>query len=290
MNRIGTGSWSRTWYVVALALIRTTADADQRVAPTTLGMLAADSNVQLDQLREIFRRAGTERTIAVVGSSGNLLYRGNGPAIDSHSLVMRFNEAITKGYEVDVGHDVDSGRYDGVIRTTWEQGYQEAMAKGVIRGDELIIQNIKTTSADPAFSTGGRPTLKLSAGWVKRVHRNQLYHAGTQPSTGFIGLAVATAVANEVGGTVSVYGFGPCHYCGKYFDCVRYYNNSHLPSHPPISWGRVHTPLVPSSYSRTPTRLLTTQRRAAGRKQLVSHGYEGRGDGPRRVSPLQQGG
>ena len=45
------------------------------------------------------------RSIAVVGSSGNMLYRGRGKEIDGHDVVIRVNGAETFGYENDVGRD-----------------------------------------------------------------------------------------------------------------------------------------------------------------------------------------
>jgi hypothetical protein len=148
-----------------------------------------------------------------------MLFEGNGPEIDRHGLVMRFNEAITKGYEADVGRDFDSGRTTGLIRTSWELGFKEVTEKGLLMPEELVIQNVKNLQADPAFDTKGHPAVRVAASWVRQLKHDLLNDAGSQPSTGFVGLAMAVAVARDIGGSVSVYGFGACRPCGKYFDC-----------------------------------------------------------------------
>ncbi|KAL1511410.1 hypothetical protein AB1Y20_006210 [Prymnesium parvum] len=149
--------------------------------PSTRGMLTADSSITLSELQAIFREA---RTVAVVGSSGNLLYRNHGEEINRHGLLMRFNGAVTKGYENDVGRDADSGPPTGSF---------------VPRGKWAGIR----------------------AQWARYLHQqaNFLNLAGDAPSTGFIGVAAAVAISYEVGVRVAVYGYGPCPACGKYYDC-----------------------------------------------------------------------
>ena len=196
--------------------------------PTMSDMFAPheNGNVNAGWMESMFR--ARNRSIAVVGSSGNLLYQGHGPEIDSHGLIMRFNGAITKGYENDVGHDYDTGRTEGIIRAAWSVGYQEAREKGLLAKDELIVQGLEHMWADPYFSTHGRPSLRISAAWVRALHQDILNGAGDAPSTGFIGVAVALALARAVPphgrgarNIVRVYGFGACPICGKYSDCVR---------------------------------------------------------------------
>jgi len=61
---------------------------------------------ELSGLAELKRRfqtsANGRNEVAVVGSSGNLLYRGQGAEIDAMGAVLRVNGAVTEGYEVDV--------------------------------------------------------------------------------------------------------------------------------------------------------------------------------------------
>ena len=190
------------------------------VGLSTQGMLSP-RGMSLEELRSIFLHAGLPRTVAVVGSSGNLLFGNYGAEIDSHGLVMRFNEAITAGYEADVGRSADSGRTDGVIRTAWEEGFNRARDAHVLHSGEIIIQNVRNLEDDADYWVDEHPTVHLAASWVKMLHEDLLDGTGDLPSTGFVGLAVAVAMAQEVGGNVSVYGFGACQGCGKYFDCVR---------------------------------------------------------------------
>ena len=55
----------------------------------------ATSRADLDAMLDRFRlpRGEFARSIAVVGSSGNMLYRGFGEAIDAHDIVIRVNGA-----------------------------------------------------------------------------------------------------------------------------------------------------------------------------------------------------
>ena len=52
-------------------------------APSADGMLAGRG---VERLRGVFN---TEARVAVVGSSGNLLFRGHGAEIDAHDIVIR---------------------------------------------------------------------------------------------------------------------------------------------------------------------------------------------------------
>ena len=63
------------------------------------------SEAEVTALLAAFARAdGTAaQSIAVVGSSGSLLFRGFGSEIDEHDVVVRVNGAVTEGYEHDCG-------------------------------------------------------------------------------------------------------------------------------------------------------------------------------------------
>ena len=61
-----------------------------------------DSLSDLGSLASALHADG-ESTVAVVGSSGNLLQSNAGALVDKHQLVVRVNTAPTEGFEVDVG-------------------------------------------------------------------------------------------------------------------------------------------------------------------------------------------
>jgi hypothetical protein len=189
--------------------------------------LAADGYLEL---RRRFQSAGS---VGVIGSSGNLLYGGHGSAIDTHGAVMRFNGAVTQGYTHDVGIGGDSGDTDGVrlIRCAWSHGWADARRVGQLGGinslapQELAIRTCPEAGCTPKFDTQGHPVVTLSAAWANALHRDMLGSAASTPSTGFLGLAMAMAVAQALTSegtptTVHVYGFGPCQPCAKYYDCT----------------------------------------------------------------------
>ena len=95
--------------------------------PSVEGMLA--SNKQLETLRRHFREAqhGNTLSIAVVGSSGNMLDRGYGPDIDSKDVVFRINDAPTHAEQTpDVGKGYPD-RTRGLVRSGWGAGLRHAV-------------------------------------------------------------------------------------------------------------------------------------------------------------------
>lgn len=172
----------------------------------------------LQYLREKFRNA---RNVAVVASSGSLLYRGYGAEIDASDLVMRFNGAITKGYHEDCGRAKDTGRTKGMIRMAWQAGMNDLNDRHLLAPNEFVLRIHPGGEANcDWFDVGGRRSMCVRTEWTRDVYSRVLESFGGWPSTGFVGLAVAVALAQEVGGVnVNVYGFGACRPCGKYMDC-----------------------------------------------------------------------
>ena len=95
--------------------------------PTTAGMLLGD----MEQLRAALLSRqpgeGAALSIAVVGSSGNVLYHRYGASIDAKSIVMRVNQAMTDTYEDDVGHWYPQRRA-GLVRVGWKEGLSNAVS------------------------------------------------------------------------------------------------------------------------------------------------------------------
>ena len=56
--------------------------------------------------------------------------------------------------------------------------------------------------------------------WVRNLHGRLLAGQGASMTTGFQGVLLAVAMAQLTrGNPPSIYGFGPCWSCGKYYDC-----------------------------------------------------------------------
>lgn len=220
---------------VALALLLARLAAEESTA-RPLPTVRQTSGLEMTNLdghgySTLLEKAKRARTIAVVGSSGHMLYRKQGAEIDAHGLVMRFNGAVTRGYEHDVGHGGDSGDTNGsrLIRTAWQTGWRDATYCRQLGGISLVGPNelvVQTTPwyGTPSWSHDGHPNIAVRGEFSNWLHKTVLRSHGHWPSTGFIGASVAVAVAGAATAAgfptkVHMYGFGPCHPCGKYFDC-----------------------------------------------------------------------
>ena len=187
-------------------------------------------------------------TIAVVGSSGSLLHHVHGKQIDAHTVVIRVNGAITQGYERHVGRRTD-------LRVAWDLGIVDMRNRQQLHQDLWILRTIPflTVGAPcpPLFSaalaarrnvTRGhrlntsaqqtpweheamglasrvRGILRLRARWVSELGGGEkmLRCACHFPSTGFVAIAVAVALAKQANiGAPSVYGYGNSEQCYKY--------------------------------------------------------------------------
>lgn len=169
--------------------------------------------------RVLRRRFDRESTIAVVASSGNLLFQGFGPEIDAHSVVVRVNGPVLAGYEFDVGRRTD-------VRVAWAAGLADARANNVIdEHDETVI--LTKPGLDRSFrGPVGTPLDRklqhlavLSNEWGAKLSQELLAGRGW-PSTGFQALALAVAMAQLLGAPPpTAYGFGACANCVKFYDC-----------------------------------------------------------------------
>ena len=65
-----------------------------------------------------------------------------------------------------------------------------------------------------------RLVYEVEDSWWRELFEKVLEGKARQPSTGFVALAVAVAVAQAAGAPApSVYGFGTCTPCTKYYKC-----------------------------------------------------------------------
>ena len=100
--------------------------------PSTNNMLTTDLTPLLDFFRASHGIKGdTGVSIAVVGSSGNMLGRRYGAEIDSKSIVIRVNNAETLGFEADVGKGYPE-RGSGLVRVGWNGGLHNAVRLGLL--------------------------------------------------------------------------------------------------------------------------------------------------------------
>ena len=163
---------------------------------------------------------GPNDTIAVVGSSGNLLHSNKGAEIDAHTVIVRANAAVVTGYERDVGSRTD-------MRILWnDESTRLARSHGIIGPQERVLLTTPgATNGD--FETNsanqwrGRPYTSWARPWWQYdVYERILDSTARWPSTGFFAIAAGMALAKRVGARpVSVYGFGPCAGCGVYYRC-----------------------------------------------------------------------
>ncbi|KAG7257876.1 hypothetical protein CRUP_003154, partial [Coryphaenoides rupestris] len=125
------------------------------------------------------------RICAVVGNSVNLLGSRYGPLIDIHDVVIRFNKALTVGYEEDVGN-----------KTTLHMMYPESSVD-LDNNTHLMFVPIKTKDLQWLVKV-------LHPGFIKYVHHIWLDGKGYYPSTGLMGVMLAMHICDEV----NVFGFG----------------------------------------------------------------------------------
>ncbi|KAM4725919.1 CMP-N-acetylneuraminate-beta-galactosamide-alpha-2,3-sialyltransferase 1-like [Anableps anableps] len=151
------------------------------------------------------------RTCAVVGNSVNLRGSHYGPLIDYQDVVIRMNNAKTKGYEEDVG-----------TKTTYHVMYPES-AVDLHNSTHLVLFPFKIKDLEwliKAFTTGfdgkfyGPVKTKIRANkdlvmvvnpaFMKYSHESWLEKKGAYPSTGFMTFILALHICDEV----HVFGFG----------------------------------------------------------------------------------
>ena len=170
------------------------------------------------------------RRVAVVGSSGNLLRRGLGTQIDAHDLVIRVNSPVLAGYERDVGVKTS-------LRVICDCSFWHACARGVIEERETTIfshgrllkpgaqPNASVVSARLGSVAHRRlhQLFSIEYAWARSMAFTLLHGCAPPtcaPSSGFQALALAISMTRLVGSPPpSVFGFGKCEQCTRFFDC-----------------------------------------------------------------------
>ncbi|XP_007907431.2 CMP-N-acetylneuraminate-beta-galactosamide-alpha-2,3-sialyltransferase 1 [Callorhinchus milii] len=159
----------------------------------------------------LIRRHRGCRTCAVVGNSGNLLGSRYGKDIDANEIVFRMNQAVTKGFQQDVGS-----------RTTHHFMYPES-ARDLENNTHVILIPFKVLDIKwiiSALTTGEvtrtykpvKRRIKVNKDKIlvyhphffKYVYENWNQRHGRTPSTGMLAIIFALHVCDQV----NVYGFG----------------------------------------------------------------------------------
>ena len=182
--------------------------------PSIHGMVSDDD---MSALLARFKKPSGQymESIAIVGSSGNLLYRGRGREIDQHDVIMRVNGAVTRSYEN------DSGRDPHQIVVGFDKGLRDAMRHHVLCCGAMAIVTTNNIQKGVRRSwAGNNAAVVVNTSFMEKVH-GALAFERHWPSTGFLALVIGLAVGRHIGARVSVYGFGACVPCNKYFDCAR---------------------------------------------------------------------
>jgi hypothetical protein len=106
------------------------------------------------------------RSCAVVGSSGKLLYDRLGSEIDSHDVVVRFNDAPTAGYEPVVGAKstvrvLNTKAAFAVLRRCTSPGTCEAKARSCCPQDPVVLLNSGRQTVADCFQRACGPAANI---------------------------------------------------------------------------------------------------------------------------------
>lgn len=183
---------------------------------------------------ESWKRFRKRETCSVVSSSGALLGSNMGKHIDSHDVVIRFNDAPTGNYSADVGSktsirilnsqvvknenfSINDDLYKDTINIVWDPSdYIVNLTKWSKKPDHPFFDNfIKSRSNHPEvpFYILHPQTLWFLWDQIQATYKKPIMR--TPPSSGFIGLYVAIKLCSKV----FVYEYVPsirmsdnCHY------------------------------------------------------------------------------
>uniref|UniRef100_A0A8C2I2A5 CMP-N-acetylneuraminate-beta-galactosamide-alpha-2,3-sialyltransferase 2 n=1 Tax=Cyprinus carpio TaxID=7962 RepID=A0A8C2I2A5_CYPCA len=151
------------------------------------------------------------RKCAVVGNSGNLLRSKYGALIDSHSVVIRMNKAVTVGFEEDVGNrtthhfmypesavDLRPGVHLVLLPFKLKdmQWLSSALSTGEIKMTYMRVKNRVETDKDKV--------IVVNPAFFKYTHEKWTERHGRYPSTGIVAIMFALHLCDEV----SAFGFG----------------------------------------------------------------------------------
>lgn len=166
------------------------------------------------------------KSVAVVGSSGHLLERDYAKEIDSHDIVIRFNQARVKGYEKFVGSKtthriVNTHTFLG---TTGNKRFPKNDPNFItkLENQEILIIRPVDVKKIKLKSPNNRVSILSDEFWN---HCRMLLNNKKNPSVGFIGVLLAIQTSKKV----DVYGFDQLHttYKKHYWEDVKVMGSDH---------------------------------------------------------------
>ena len=168
----------------------------------------------------------TNKSVAVVGSSGNLLDYLHGEDIDKHDVIIRFNQARVEGYEKHVGSRTDirimnTHTFGGSTGSDRFPKNDPNFSKKL--KDQFILVN---KSLDQKFCIQRAPNCKV--GFIDDkfwVYCQELMNNKKEPSVGFLGVLIAAQSSPNI----NVYGFDQQHSTDKkhYWEKVKAVGTCH---------------------------------------------------------------
>ena len=154
----------------------------------------------------------TDKTVAVVGSSGNLLERNYASLIDEHDYVIRFNQSRIEGYEEFVGVKT-THRIVNVhvfLGTTGNDRFpkNDSMFVPKLKNQHIIVNRPISLDKIKQRSPNNEVTIISDNLWD---YCRGLLHNKKDPSVGFLGVILALQTTKKV----NVFGFDQIHTTNK---------------------------------------------------------------------------
>ena len=152
-------------------------------------------------------------TCAVVGSAGHLLSSSLGAHIDTHEMVLRFNEAPTVGFEIDVGSRTTHRILPGLGIPPYIRDFLAAQIPRREREELIFVPNVRLESRSKRVEDylywhqrfNGSGIHLISPAFVHHTWKAiRSRNSDTIPTTGFIGLMWSIEVCDHV----HTYGMG----------------------------------------------------------------------------------
>ena len=157
-------------------------------------------------------RNSNSRTCAVVGSSGTLLYERFGKEIDSHDIIVRFNDAPTEGFEPIVGgrssvRVLNTKAAFTALRRCAHAGTCEVKHRSCCPQDATILLNSGRPSVAECFQRACGPAPNIYEAMANHPLVNSLRAESNGTGrimSGAYGVAIALLLCQK---NVTLYGF-----------------------------------------------------------------------------------